>query len=121
MADNPFQSFTDYSYSPEVGSMLSSNFLERTPTAAYYSSPTGSNFSTASPNRRRFFQDSFQDIYNQYLGELGSKARQGERSPLKFADYLERDPFTERYSGLSPMQRGVYSQQYSPSTRFIYY
>ena len=118
---NPFQTFTDFSYIPEIGSMLSSNFLERTPTAAYYSSPTGMAFSTASPNRRRFFQDSFQDIYNQYLGELGSRARQGEISPLKFAVYLERDPFTERYSRLSPTQRGIYSQDYSPSTRFIYY
>ena len=98
-----------------------SDFLEYQPQAAYYSSPTGRSFGQGSPNRRRHFQDSFQDYYNQYLGELGSRARQGEISPLKFADYLERDPFTERYSRLSPTQRGIYSQDYSPSTRFIYY
>jgi|TARA_Y100000593_G_C4304126_1_gene334893 hypothetical protein len=121
MATDYFGTFSDFSYSPEVSSMLSRNFLESTPTAAYYSSPTGREFGTRSPNRQRFFQESFQDIYNQYLGELGSKARQNQISPLRFADYLERDPFTERYSALSPIQRGIYSQQFSPSTRFIYY
>ena len=121
MAADYFGAFSDLSYSPEVSSMLSRNFLESTPTAAYHSTPTGTGFGRGSPNRQRFFQDSFQDIYNQYLGELGSKARQGEISPLRFADYLERDPFTERYSGLTPMQKGIYSQQFSPSTRFIYY
>ena len=119
MATDYFGAFSDFSYSPEVSSMLSRNFLESTPTAAYYSSPTGKGFGTGSPNRQRFFQESFQDIYNQYLGELGSKARQNQISPLRFADYLETDPFTERYSGLSPIQRGVYTQQFSPSTRFI--
>lgn len=121
MADNYFGTFSDFSYSPEVSSMLSRDFLESTPTAAYYSSPVGTGFSKQSPNRQRFFQQSFQDIYNQYLGELGAQARQGQISPLRFSDYLEQDPFTERYSGLTPMQKGVYSQQFSPSTRFIYY
>lgn len=121
MADNYFGAFTDFSYSPEVSSMLSRDFLESTPTAAYYSSPVGTGFASGSSNRQKFFQNSFQDIYNQYLGQLGSRARQGEISPLRFSDYLEEDPFTEKYSALTPMQKGIYNQQYAPSTRFIYY
>ena len=121
MATDYFGTFSDFSYSPEVSSMLSRNFLESTPTAAYYSSPTGREFGTRSPNRQRFFQESFQDIYNQYLGELGSKARQNQISPLRFADYLERDPFTERYTAMTPQSRGEYSQQYNPRTRFLFY
>jgi len=121
MAGEYFGTFSDYSYSPEVSSMLSRDFLESNPTAAYYSSPVGTTFGSKSSNRQKFFRDSFQDIYNQYLGQLGSKAREGEISSQRFTDYLEQDPFTERYSGISPTQKGVYSQRFSPSTRFIYY
>jgi len=98
-----------------------SDFLEYQPQAAYYSSPTGRTFGQQSPNRRRHFQDSFQNYYNQYLGELGSQLRAGQAPTMRFQDYLSTDPFTERYTAMTPQSRGEYSQQYNPRTRFIFY
>ena len=79
-----------------------SDFLEYQPQAAYFSSPTGQSFGQGSPNRRRYFQSSFQDYYNQYLGELGAQLRSGRAPTLRFQDYLATDPFTERYTAMTP-------------------
>ena len=112
---NPFQ---DY---------LPQEFLETTPSAAYYSSPNATDFytrpsGTIDPSKKKFYQESFQDIYNEYLGKLGSTAREGEVPDLRFTDYLsEANPFTERYDKLTPYQRGQSTRPYAPSTRFIYY
>ena len=64
---NPFQDF------------IASEFLEQTPQASYLSSPLGKQFMKRStgvqdPAKKRFFQESFQDIYQDYLGKLGAQA-----------------------------------------------
>tara|TARA_R110002020_G_scaffold467469_1_gene691035 strand:- start:1173 stop:1628 length:456 start_codon:yes stop_codon:yes gene_type:complete len=109
---NPFSDWT-------AGSM------QHDPQMAYYSSATGGDFGKQSPAQRRFFETSFDQIYNSYLGEMGKQIRaaQGKEvaQPLQFEDYLKSDPFTERYSGLTPSERGEYLGRYSPSTRRIYY
>lgn len=112
---NPFQ---DY---------LPQEFLETSPSAAYYSSPTATDFytrpsGTVDPSKKKFYQESFQDIYNEYLGKLGTQAREGETPDLKFTDYLSQaSPFTERYDKLTPYQRGQSTRASAPTTRFIYY
>ena len=105
---------------------VADEFLEQTPSAAYYSSPMAEGFMTrptgvTDPSRKNYFQESFQDFYNEYLGQLGTQARGGEVPSMRFRDYLANDPFTERYSRLTPKQRGIYSQDYNPRTRQIYY
>lgn len=109
---NPFSDWT-------AGSM------QHDPQMAYYSSIVGGEFGKQSPAQRRFFETSFDQIYNSYIGELGKqiRANQGKTpdQPLQFEDYLKSDPFTERYSGLTPSERGEYLGRYSPSTRRIYY
>jgi hypothetical protein len=106
---------------------LPQEFLEQTPSAAYYSSPAASEFytrpsGTVDPSKKKFYQESFQDIYSDYLGKLGTQARGGETPDLKFTDYLSQaSPFTERYSALSPYERGINTRTFAPSTRFIYY
>ena len=104
------------------------NILEEMPTAAYYSSPTGQSFAQQSPKKRSYFENQFQDIYNQYLGALGSQLRGGALPTLKFQDYLENanpysgtDLFTSRFQGMTPMQRGDYYSYIAPRTRFMYY
>ncbi len=114
MANNPFQNF------------VATEFLEQNPQAAYLSSPIGQQFMTRStgvedPTRRRFFQESFQNIYQDYLGKLGSQARAGEVPETTFRDYLTTNPFTERFARLTPQQRGIYTQDYNPRTRMIFY
>ena len=32
-----------------------------------------------------------------------------------------QDPFTDKYSGLTPEQKGIYSQTYNPRTRTLFY
>ena len=106
---------------------LSQEFLEQTPSAAYYSVPSASEFYTRpsgaiDPSKKKFYQESFQDIYSEYLGKLGGMAREGEVPDLRFTDYLsQEDPFTERYARLSPYERGINTGYYAPKTRFIYY
>lgn len=106
---------------------LPQEFLEQTPSAAYYSVPSASEFytrpsGTIDPSKKKFYQESFQDIYSDYLGKLGTQAREGETPDLRFTDYLSQaSPFTERYSALSPYERGMNTRTFAPSTRFIYY
>ena len=104
------------------------NILEEMPSAAYYSSPAGQSFAQQSPKQRSYFENQFQNIYNQYLGALGSQIRGGGVPNLMFQDYLETanpytgtDLFTSRYQGMTPIQRGDHSSYMAPRTRFMYY
>ena len=38
-----------------------------------------------------------------------------------FSDFLSNVPFTSRYSGITPYQRGMSTQRFAPSTRYIFY
>ena len=97
------------------------DFFEDYPQAAYYSSPRGSAFSGQSPNTQRYYQNQFQNVYNEYLGALGQQIRSGADPTLRFVDYLETTPFTERYAALPPQMGGRSTRQYSPGTRQIYF
>ena len=99
------------------------DYLESDPTAAYYSnpSPTAQRFMGGSQGQQRYFQNQFQNIYNEYLGELGSQIRAGETPTMRWRDHLEDIPFTQRYAALSPEQAGRSRRRYSPSTRQIYF
>ena len=123
--------FTDYlsgsgwgSLSPAVGQMV----LAQLPQAAYFSSPTGMSFTgadpstgkTGSPRRSRYMQRAYGDVYNQYLGEIGRSFREGQE-PATFMDFLETDPWTQRYSQLPQYERGVTQTATNPRTRFIFY
>jgi hypothetical protein len=133
-----FGDFLSPSWQQEIGK----TFLEQNPLATYLSSPTGEAFTRGglieaesaaqggamrgqTPAKRRFFQQSFQDVYNDYLSQLGGQARQGEIPTTTFRDYLATDPFTERYTKLTPDERRYYGSQgratFAPRTRQIYY
>ena len=49
-------------------------YLEGEPKAAYYS--YGDRFG-GGRRQQNFYQNSFADLYNQYLGTLGTQVRQG--------------------------------------------
>ena len=115
--------FTDYlsgsgwgSLSPAVGQMV----LQELPQAAYFSSPVGQQFGAASPRRSRYMQNAYSDVYGQYLGEIGRAFREGQ-APATFMDFLETDPWTQRYSQLPQYERGVTQTATNPRTRFIFY
>ena len=97
------------------------DFLELEPTAAYYSSPGGMQFASGNQGQRRYFQNQFQNVYNEFLGALGSQIRSGQEPTMRWTDYLENVPFTARYAALSPEQAGRTTRRYSPNTRQIYF
>lgn len=106
-----------------------SEFLEQVPSAAYYSSPAGQSFASRSPKQRSYFENQFSDIYNAYMGALGTQVRGGDMPTLRFQDYLENtNPyqgnslFQARYGAQTPSQRADYSaMNLAPRTRFMYY
>ena len=87
--------------------------------AQYYSAPKGVAFGSRSPRRQRYFQDSYQDVLQNYYQQAGSKMRQG-KAPASFMDYLETDPWTARYSALPQTARGVTGMAANPRTRFLF-
>jgi len=100
--------------------MFNQSLLASIPQAAYYSSPAGQAFGGQSPRQGRYFQQAYQDVYGQYLGELGRSLREGT-APTSFMDYLETDPWTRRYGQLPQYERGVTKSYTDPRTRFIFY
>jgi hypothetical protein len=117
------------------------DYLDIDPALAYYSSPAGLSYmagmtpaayqaipmdaratqAPASQTRRRVYENQYQNVYNDYLGALGTQIRGGVAPTLRFADYLEQNPFTERYAALTPQQAGRSVSRFSPSMRQIYF
>ncbi len=114
--NNPFLDYL--SGAGDWGSLL----LTQLPQAAYYSSPAGTQFGGQSPRQGRYFQQAYQDVYSDYLGQLGSALRSGqEQEPRSFQEFLETDPWTARYGRLPQYERGVTRAYTDPRTRFIFY
>ena len=98
-------------------------YLQDFPKRTYFSyqDEPGGGFGR-SPNQRRYYQKSFDRIYNQFLGTLGTAARQGitpNQPGAQWTDFLEAFPFTERYASLPPQLRGTSSSRFAPFTRFV--
>ena len=110
--DNPF---ADWLYCGDWGSLL----LAQMPQATYYSSPMGGQFAGESPRRRRFYEQNYQDIYGDYLGNIGTALREG-RGPATFQEFLETDPWTARYGRLPQSARGMTGMRANPRTRFLF-
>jgi len=71
------------------------------------------------PNQRRFFQNQFQDVFNQYLGGLGQQLRQGSIPQGTFEDFLGDFNFSGEFGRLPPSIRGATTQRFAPPTRFL--
>jgi hypothetical protein len=110
--ENPF---SDWLAGGDWGSLL----LAQMPQAAYYSSPAGQEFAGRSPRQRQYFQQAYQDVYSDYLGEIGTALR-GGREPARFEEFLQTNPWTTRYGRLSPAMRGTTGARFNPRTRFLF-
>ena len=94
--------------------------LSGMPQATYMSDPGGQAFAAQSPRQGRYFQNAYQDIYGQYLGNLGTSLREG-KPWANFRYFLGNDPWTKKYSQLPQYERGVTKTYTDPRTRFIFY
>ena len=119
------------------------SYLGDVPQAAYFSfqdqfgqTPRG----VTSPGQRQYFQNQFQNIHNQFMGQLGEQLRRGQAPTRQFTDFLSERipqggrtegvpvaptrpiPFAERFASLPPILRGDYSaSRLSPRGRFLFF
>ena len=106
---------TFQSFSPDWWSQV----LQEFEPAQYYSSPAGLGFAGRSPRRRRFFEDAYQGITQDYYQTAGTAMRRG-LEPTTFQEFLETNPWTARYGRLPQTTRGMTGVMASPRTRFLY-
>lgn len=114
-------------------------YLEDVPQAAYFSfqdqfgqTPRG----VTSPRQKQYFQNQFQNIHNQFMGQLGRQLRSGQAPTKQFAGFLsERTPeeprraeeprpmsFAQQYASLPPSLRGDFSaSRLSPRGRYLFF
>ena len=123
MADNnPWASWMGEGSNPYM------DLLDEAPEAAYHSYRSD----WGAPSGQQYYQNQFQNVYNQYLGSLGSALRMGaggdpnaqsisQIGATSFADYLGDYDWTDRYTSLPPAMRGDFTSQYNPRTRQIYF
>ena len=114
--------FGDFLANSDWGSMLLSmtepGYVAGLP--QYYSSTAGQAFGAASPRRGRYYQQAYNDVYSQYMGNIGSSMRSGQ-APATFQEFLQTDPWTTRYGQLPQFERGVTKTYTDPRTRIIFY
>lgn len=101
---------------PQNEQSLWFDFLSQSPETGYYSQPEIPSFT---PNQRRVFENSYNDIFNEYQGALGRQIRMGEDPTLRWTDYLQQNPFIERYGGMLPSERRERPEVFSPPTRWL--
>ena len=123
---NPFQDFLE-----GQGNWYQA-LLSEMPLEQYYSSPAGRGFTRTRPytmgptttqrpvpRRQRFFDESYQDIYRDFLGNTGEALRAGG-VPQTWDQFLQTDPWTKRFTSLPQSARGRTGIAYNPRTRFLY-
>lgn len=117
MPENPFENFY-------------TDLLQDQPEMAFQASvaqqyPGYDMMSRPQKRQRDYWSRQYGNIYNQYLGRQGQNLQslaRGEQPEIQsFSQYLEDIPFTQRYSGLTPQQRGTGTKAFAPSTRYIFY
>ena len=118
---NEFSSFSDFLSNGQSGlDNWWDIVLQQMAQAQYYSSPVGQQFAQQSPSRGRYFQQAYQDVYSDYLGNIGTSMREGQ-APQTFMQYMDtNDPWTSRYSALPQTARGTTGMYTNPRTRFLY-
>jgi len=91
-----------------------SDFLEQQP-QALYQSYLGDPKSNMTSSMKRYYQNEFSNIQNEYLGKLARDMREGSVPTYRFDDYLKSDVFTQ------PQQTSPQSNMSSPMGQYTGY
>jgi|TARA_R100000306_G_scaffold25444_1_gene28530 hypothetical protein len=103
----------------DFGSFWKDYVLPVAPEAAYFSAAPFSGGS--SPVGQQYWGGQYGNVSNQYLGYLGQEARAGRDPEDTFLDYLEKYPWTERYTAMGPgMRPGGRTSRFAPATRYVF-
>ena len=80
--------------------------------------PRNPNLQRFSPNQRQYFSGQFDELYNEYLGNLAGHAKTGQTPTGKWSDFLEGlNPFG-RWQQMTPRQRGEDTGRFAPPVRW---
>ena len=72
------------------------------------------------PNQKKYYQNQFSEIQDQYLGKLGQQVMGGGLPTMKFADFLKGFDWQQDYGGLTPQQRPQGGGgQLTPTARWV--
>ena len=97
------------------------DWMEQNPRVPYFSFQKQWGGEQASPNQRRFYQNSFGDVYDEYLGRLGQQIRGGGAPTERFSSFLEQYPFTERYTQMPPEATGRgNTSRFAPRAKYAF-
>ena len=104
MQNNPFAGFLEDS--PEG---FRANFFSRPGTRG-------------SANRTQFFQREFENIQNQFLGQLGAQIRAGGQPNTTGEQFLNEFDFNRTLALAAPAQRGQgFQSRFAPTTRSFFF
>ena len=93
-------------------------FLEDKPNLLYLGSLELAGRNRTSNAFKEYFRGQTGNIYNQYLGKLGSRALMGAVPKQSFTDYLVDYPWLKKFQALSPAQRGEQPARFAPRLRY---
>lgn len=87
-------------------------WLEDFPSALY-----GASIPKGTPSFMDYWQRQMSKVTGEYAGALGKQAMSGQPPSMMFSEFLGNYPWTQRWQGLSPSQRG-YNPNLAPSLRW---
>lgn len=99
---------------------LPSEWMENDPSVLYLGALELAGKNRTSNAFKEYFRGQTGNIYNQYLGQIGSRALMGA-APSKtagFTDYLADYPWLKNFQKLSPAQRGEQPARFAPRLRY---
>ena len=85
-------------------------WLEEQPQAAYgvFRPKVGA------PSFLNYWRNQKGKVWEDYMGQLGQMALQGQPPSLNWTDYLQSYPFMQKWLGMAPEKRGFFPQHFSP-------
>ncbi len=73
-----------------------------------------------SPFMRRYFQNQYNPIYNQFLGALGGQVQGGQKPDQTFGGFLNQFPWQQEFQSLPAWQRG-FNPASAPRSKWLVY
>jgi hypothetical protein len=93
-------------------------WLNETPQAGYFSWAGGLK---GTPAMNRYYGNEYGNMYNRYMGTLGSQVQSGQAPTTSFVDWLKQFNATQNYQNQPNYMRGMNYGAFSPSRRWLIY
>ncbi len=101
-----------------MASSFLQGFLEDNPRVLYLGALNVAGKNTTSNAFKEYFRGQAGNIYDEYLGEIGSRALMGAPPTQTYTDYLADYPWLKNFQKLSPAQRGEQPARFAPRVRY---